>query len=494
MSYSAIYDVSKALQTLLYNQAHELNTSVVVTSLPPGDKLSGTGLNLYLYRVVESAYTRNQPWPGDRSPNSLPSDRPPLGLMLYYLLTPLSATSSGDGGFSAGDDAHTMLGLAMQVLQEHPVLNDIHLPAVGNNLGFDSDLELPAYILDSYERVQITLVPMSLDEISRIWATINQPYRLSVVYEASLVELTPTTPPPRGGGIVTSTGVRVITLDPPRLLGLSPAIGSLGTLAVGALTANTLTLSGFGFTFPGRTTRVTFAGADVPIVGTPKDTRIVVQLPLEVPGGPQVDVRVIVNRASTPLAFTISPWLSDISPIRTALDPSHGLADSQLTLRGSGFGVAVQPTIRFDGDPLAGPVTANAAAQFEDIEATVTIPAALAQQNGIYNVRLVDGAGSVSNSRTLTVIPLLTSLTHGVTQITPGGGTPINVSQVTIAGARLAGTDMRITLDGVDYQAGKNTTANQFTYTFSRVLDSGSYTLGVTVDGYRSRDGQLAVP
>jgi hypothetical protein len=50
-------------------------------------------------------------------------------LQLHYLLTPLG-TPPSDASFSEGDDSHTMLGLAMLTLWEHPVLNDVHLPAL----------------------------------------------------------------------------------------------------------------------------------------------------------------------------------------------------------------------------------------------------------------------------------------------------------------------------------------------------------------------------
>ena len=150
---------------------------------------------------------------------TLPFARPALGLDLFYLLTPLGVRPD-DASFQLGDDAHTMLGMAMLTLQENPILNDVHIP------GFDADTVLPPFLLDSYERIKVTLMPTNLEELSKIWATINQPYRLSVAYEVSLVQLTPTPPPLVSGGIVLSTGVNVVTLDAPRLAELAPAVGA----------------------------------------------------------------------------------------------------------------------------------------------------------------------------------------------------------------------------------------------------------------------------
>src|SRR5262245_4334607 len=126
MSFNAIYDVTQGLRRLLRSQLMHHNSNAIVTLLPPGDALptGELGVNLYLLRIIESAFTRNRPWPGDRSTG--PSDRPALGLQLFYLLTPL-AIRPEDTSLD-GDDAHTMLGAAMLALQESPILTDIHLP------------------------------------------------------------------------------------------------------------------------------------------------------------------------------------------------------------------------------------------------------------------------------------------------------------------------------------------------------------------------------
>ena len=151
-----------------------------------------------------------------------PLNKPVLGLQLSYLLTPLGPKTI-DTQFDVGDDAHTMLGIAMLTLQENPILNDIHLP------DFDADkvLSKAPSLLNSYEQIKIRLMPTSLEELSKIWATINKPYRLSVAYEVSLIELTPKTPPPVNGGIVTSTHIFVDAISPPRLTELTPARGAL---------------------------------------------------------------------------------------------------------------------------------------------------------------------------------------------------------------------------------------------------------------------------
>src|SRR5437868_4392764 len=101
MSFEAINQVTRGLRQLLASQLTKVSASAVVTLLPPGDTLPDvSGVNLYLYRVMESPFTRNRPWPGDRA--TAPSDQPALALQLSYLLTPLGTKPAPDT--NVGDD------------------------------------------------------------------------------------------------------------------------------------------------------------------------------------------------------------------------------------------------------------------------------------------------------------------------------------------------------------------------------------------------------
>ena len=481
MSYDAIFEITKTLRILLHSQLIHKSSTAVVTLLPPGDTLpeAVSGVNLYLYRVTESPFTKNQSWPGDRV--TPPLNKPVLGLQLSYLLTPLGPKPD-DTHFDVGDDAHTMLGIAMLTLQENPILNDIHLP------DFDADEVLSSSLLNSYEQIKIRLMPTSLEELSKIWATINKPYRLSVAYEVSLVELTPATPPPVGGGIVMSTGVSVVPLTAPRLTALTPASGALVRIVGGTVTPNELQISGVGFSFPGQNPIVRVGGQPVVIKSspTPTDQALTVVLPTDLDAGPQVDVRVTLNRrTSTPLQFTISPWLANLAPIRTALDPTLG--DPKLVLKGSGF-TTIPQAVRFDA-PGTSTIVTTFDAGGSDAQATVTIPKDL--ENGIYNVRLVlnDAVSSASNSRTLEVIPYVDSTIAVETVTVPTG----SVHRLTIQGARLKGNDVRLVIDGVSYQAGSNPTKNQLIYTLGRLLSAGSHSIAVNIDGHLSHSIELEV-
>jgi Pvc16 N-terminal domain len=474
MSYEAINQVTRGLRRLLVTQLTQISPGAVVTLLPPGDQLPEViGLNLYLYRVMESPFTKNRNWPGDRV--TTPTDQPALGLQLFYLLTPLGTRPANDS--DAGDDAHTMLGLAMRTLQENPVLNDVHLPT------FEADTELPDFLLNSYEKIKMMLLPTSIEELSKIWATINQPYRLSVAYEVSVVEIAPTPPPPVGGGIVLTTGVDVITFDPPRLSELIPALGALARVPGATVVANTLRIDGFGLTFPGQNAIVKVGGQPAQTIplSPPTDTSLVVTLPTDVDGGPQVDVTVKLNgRTSRPLVFTVNPWLTSVTPIRTALDPTRGPAD--LTLNLDGNGLTPPAAVRFEGP---GPATTVAAfgPGGSDAHQSVVIPTGLA--NGVYKVRLVlgDAPNSATNSRALEVIPRLDSPVGVSTTVVDGD----NVHRLTINGARLNGSDVRAILDGATYQRGANANAAQFVLTLGRLLNAGTHRIALNVNGQIAR-------
>lgn len=465
---------------LLGSQLALASPTAVVTLLPPGDTLpDASGINLYLYRVCADPSFKNEPWRGDRV--TPPNRQPALSLQLSYLLTPLGARPS-EGTFDAGDDAHTMLGIAMRTLHENPVLNEVHIN------GFDADVVLPASLQNAFEQVKITLAPMSLDELSKIWSTINKPYRLSVAYEVSVVQLTPVVPPASGGGIVLSTGLQVTTLDPPRLTALVPASGALAAAPGGVLAPRTLQIQGFGFAFPGQTPVVRIGGEVAPVaaVPAPTDQLLTVTLPARLAGGPQADVTVTLNgRQSTPLPFQVTPWIATATPVRTALQA----AAPKLTLTGTGF-TAAPGEVRFElasppppGPPVPSVVSVTA---FDpggtDSRAVVTIPATLV--SGTYNVRIVlnDAARSASNVRPLEVIPLLTA---------PVGVAQVNVNlkdvhRLTLNGARLNGQDIRVILDGVAHQAAANGNAAQLLFTAGRLLDAGAHTVEVQINGHRS--------
>jgi len=460
--HEAIYEVTKGLRRLLLAQLSAVSKGALVTLLPPGDGLpDAPGVNLYLYRITESPFTRNQ------------DGQPALRLQLSYLLTPLGAKADHTNP-EAADFAHTMLGVALQTFYEHPLLNEVHLP------DFDADAELPAALLRNGQPIRINLTAASLEEVAKIWAAINKPYRLSVAYEVSLVELATAQPAPVSSARVQTTDLDLFTLSPPQVIELTPHRGALARFTNNALKPDTLQLSGYGLSRPNQTPGV-LIGDQRATLQTHDERLLTVELPLELAAGPQVDVRVtLAGNASQPLTFTVNPWLSELTPMRTALDPARG--DADLRLRLHGFGLSNPQAVRFAGPGETKLVTAFTPGG-TDKQAAIILPQDL--QNGIYQVRVAldDNDNSVTNARTFAVIPRLDS-PIAIAQIEENGK---QVHRLTLQGARLNGDDIRLLIDGVTHQTKKNANAAQLQYTLKCMLNAGTHSISIVVDGCASR-------
>jgi hypothetical protein len=154
-------------------------SSGTVTARPPDLARQGAPvnqINLFLYRTSIDAAWRNQDPPAIRPGET---GQPPLPLVLSYLIT------------AYGEDnneilAHRLLGIAMEVLNDRPVLSRSRiassLPPPGSGLQ------------NQVESVRITPDPRPQDEISRMWTTFNTGYRLSVSYDAAVVLIDSTRP------------------------------------------------------------------------------------------------------------------------------------------------------------------------------------------------------------------------------------------------------------------------------------------------------------
>lgn len=112
-------------------------------------------LSIYLYRIVEDAYSKNR-FQNDDGRGRL--QKPPLTLDLFYLVTPLLGQPR---------EQQIVLGKAMQVLYDRPTI-----------AGKDPTSSLST----SGEVVRIILNPVSLEETTRVWQALEMSYRLSVCY------------------------------------------------------------------------------------------------------------------------------------------------------------------------------------------------------------------------------------------------------------------------------------------------------------------------
>jgi hypothetical protein len=165
---TAIGLVSASLRNLLIGEMH-LSPAIPVTILAPDEPGGDQRVNLFLYKIEENAFLKNEDWtlkPG----NSNQLVPPPLSLNLYYLMTPYARNDPQTGNVTA----HEILGEAMRVFYENPVIPQDHL---------ETDLKTAT------EQFRIVYNALDPEELSRLWTTFAQPFRLSVRYQISTVQL-----------------------------------------------------------------------------------------------------------------------------------------------------------------------------------------------------------------------------------------------------------------------------------------------------------------
>ncbi|MGH6871397.1 MAG: DUF4255 domain-containing protein [Rhizomicrobium sp.] len=181
----AIASVTATLQALLFAGLKNAFANVSVTILPL-DKArpSGTNdpqVNLFLYQVQRNPAWTNADMPRQNLPGEL--SVPPLPLNLYYLMTVY-----GDHDDATEPGGHEMLGRAMSILYDHPILSSDDITTAIASVANLANSDLASQL----ERVRISLHPISVDELSKLWTGFATQYRLSVAYEVgvALIEST----------------------------------------------------------------------------------------------------------------------------------------------------------------------------------------------------------------------------------------------------------------------------------------------------------------
>jgi hypothetical protein len=308
----AIAAVSNTLRILI---DRGLRDGTVVTVQPPDlarENQTGRQINLFLYQVAINPAFRNMDSPNRVRPNE--TGMPPLPLNLYYLLTVYSGENDDD---SVG---HTLLGRAMSLLHDHPVLgrDEIRAALQGNDL------------FTQVERIRLSLQTLTLDDIFKLWSGFQTEYRLSVAYEATVVLI--------DSAITSRTPLPVLTFGPndtgpsaqasltPPYPALDPALLSP---SIDVTSGTILTLGGFKLQGPGSTARIRFRSPiadtfiDVPVEAGSTEEQLQVKLPPTLPAGiysisavinqPRVDQpSVREDRITNELPFAVSPSVSGI--------------------------------------------------------------------------------------------------------------------------------------------------------------------------------------
>jgi hypothetical protein len=242
------------------------------------------GINVFLYQVAPNAAWAAAALPTRRPDGSLVA-RPQQALDLHYLLT-----FSGD---ESELEPQRMLGTAVAALCARPVLSrDLVRAVIAHAVEQDpTSWEQFSDLADQIDVVRFTMLPLSLEDLSKMWATFFQsPYRLSLSYQATVVLLdTDVTPQP-----ALPVQRRSIDVFPIRQPSITRVVADTGPTDP-VMPGSTLRIEGERLRGPFRT-RVRLAGVEV-LVAPERidDTRLTVDLPPAVPAGVQ-GVQVLHSR------------------------------------------------------------------------------------------------------------------------------------------------------------------------------------------------------
>jgi hypothetical protein len=380
----AIAAVTSTVRNILFQGINSAVPGADVTTRAPDkarDGIRDPQLNLFLYHAAIDGAWRNMDLPGSVHPGE--SGQPPLPLNLHYLITAFGEDVDDRAG-------HRLLGAAMRVLHDHPVLGPRELRLALP----DSDL------YRQVERVRITNQALTLDEMSKLWTTFQTQYRVSTAYQISVVLIESRrprrTPPPvatRGAEDAGPTSIPDLVPPVPTLEDVAPAAAASGDEVV--LSGHHLDRGVVRLRF---THRALAAPALVgpPVSGDAHELRT--SLPAALPAGPATVVALLTTPegelSTNELPLTIVPKITSALPLHATRD-----AAGRVTIT-----IDVAPAVLADQDVFLlvsdRPIPPNAVVP---PAGTLTLTFAFAIAPGTYPVRLrVGGTDSLLIDRSTT--------------------------------------------------------------------------------------------
>jgi hypothetical protein len=166
--YTAIRAVSLTLQELLATTINTVGVDIVLKSPKEMNTDNETGISVWLYRVTRNEHTLNRP---PERISALQTRRQPIPINLHYLLTPIRKDPL---------DEQELLGRVLQVFLDHTVL---------------SGGLLKGTLVDSGEELRVFLETLTLEELTRIWGALQEPYQTSLSYLVQLINIDSEKPP-----------------------------------------------------------------------------------------------------------------------------------------------------------------------------------------------------------------------------------------------------------------------------------------------------------
>ena len=246
-------------------------TGAKATALRPNARqdLPDPGVNVYLYQVTPNVALRNADVPS-RGPDGSLMQRPQAAIDLHYLLSFY--------GKEIELEPQRVLGSAIRALHEQPIVPRQTIREAIKTYTFLARSNLD----EALESIKLTQLPLSLEELAKLWSVFFQTtYVLSVAFQASVVlidgEGTPRTTLP-----VRERNLYVVAQHLPSIGQVASAAGPQQPILAGA----TLRIS--GTRLRGDLTRVRIGET----LTTPPPTQTTdTQIDLELPAGLRAGVQ-----------------------------------------------------------------------------------------------------------------------------------------------------------------------------------------------------------
>lgn len=173
---AATATLSRTLQAAI-GVVQNATVTMVRPDSPQG--AAGPRVNVFLYQVTPNAARRGEDLP-TRTSAGVPVRRPVAAIDLHYLLSFY--------GEEAQLEPQRLLGATVAALHARPVLTR---QAVRDTVADNTfAMVAQADLADSAELIKLAPAPLTLEDLSRLWAVFFQtPYALSTAYVASVVFL-----------------------------------------------------------------------------------------------------------------------------------------------------------------------------------------------------------------------------------------------------------------------------------------------------------------
>lgn len=389
--YLAVAGASAVLRSMLTN-ALPAGPSTILGATPgvtaSSPDLIKTGpdeqpqLNLFMYYLSLNAALRNLDLPSSNG-NGAAVSNPPLALNLHYLVC-----AYGGNQF----DPEILLAWAMKVFHDTPVvpaqtIQDA-LDALATQTSAEAKLVGGSTLASQIEHLRITPETLTTEEIYRLWAAFEAPYRPSTALQVSVVVIQDTRQFTSNLPVQTRT-VKAQPLTPPAIAAIAPTMATAGELL-------TITGSNFLGDVPSDTL-VSFDSAPGVPADVVRGNLVEVPLPPTLQAGTRfarVQRRVTFPGSSAlhpgfssgSAPFQLIPTIEDASPVQATVGGSLTLTISPVVGRAQQAVLYIgDQAIPIDQRPLSGP----------SVSSTVTFPIPASVPTGTFPLRVeIDGAAS----------------------------------------------------------------------------------------------------